>query len=238
MRTSLSGIVLTSLRYGEQSRVVRIFTKEQGMLAFMVRAERSKKRGSRSALYQPLTIVEVEARVAPNKELHTIQEIRLGESTICVQQDPHKCAQALFVAELVAKCLQEEEENADLYAYLSTSIRLLDALERHSSFHLALLVGLSRFWGIFPQLSDRTAFFDLREGRFSATRPMHSDILHGRASAHLAQLCGMDLAASAATIWRREERNMMVDDLLRYYTIQIAHFNGLLSHKVLQETFD
>jgi|GEM_PF-949882 len=237
MNTSLHGIVLTGMRYGERSRIVRIFTREQGMLSFVIHPERSKRKSSRAALYQPLTMVGIEAKIHAKKDLHSIRDIRLTEATISLHMQPEKSSQAMFVAELVAKCLQESDENTDLFDYLTSAILWLDSSEHANSFHLGLLLGLCRFWGFYPQTGDGHGFFDLREGRFKSARPMHRDIVEGALATQLEGLCGMDFDVISAKKMKREWRNEMVEILLKYYSIHIAHFNGLHSHRILQETF-
>ena len=55
------GIVLKSIRYGETSLVVTVFTELFGVQTYMVNGVRTnKKSGSKAALFQPSSILDME----------------------------------------------------------------------------------------------------------------------------------------------------------------------------------
>ena len=55
------GIVLRTIKYGETSLVVTMFTELFGMQTYMVNGIRtSKRQGAKAAMYQPAAIIEME----------------------------------------------------------------------------------------------------------------------------------------------------------------------------------
>jgi len=53
------GIVLGSLKYKESSLIVKIFTNAFGMQSYVVNGVRSSKSQGKTALYQPLTLLDM-----------------------------------------------------------------------------------------------------------------------------------------------------------------------------------
>ena len=50
------GIVLSALKYGESSRIVRVYTEEFGLLSFLVNSVGSKRGVVRSSMLLPLSL--------------------------------------------------------------------------------------------------------------------------------------------------------------------------------------
>ena len=84
-------------------------------------------------------------------------------------QDISKISIALFIAEVLYKCIREEEKNKTLFDFLHTSIQLLDEdSSGNNIFHLLFMIKLSKHLGFYPHNFKNTqkSYFDLREGLF------------------------------------------------------------------------
>ena len=64
MLKKTSGIVLSHIKYQETSIIVRIFTRDLGLKAYLVNGVRSMSKGSKIALYQPLTLDDPKTSLA------------------------------------------------------------------------------------------------------------------------------------------------------------------------------
>ena len=74
-----------------------------------------------------------------------------------------KSSVALFLAEVLNKCLKEEE-NRSLYCFLENSLIEFDRGEFDSQFHIRFLVGLSGYLGFSKYGKPKFSYFDLMNG--------------------------------------------------------------------------
>jgi len=57
---STSGIVLRSVKYGDTSSVVSIYTRQFGIQSYLVNGVRGAAKNSKVHLFQPASVVELE----------------------------------------------------------------------------------------------------------------------------------------------------------------------------------
>ena len=189
MIAATEGFVLREIRYGDTGSVVKIYTKDKGLRSFMVKGLRpsSSSRGSRKKLAQSalLPLLEVEFTYVEKREsqtLYSLQQFRPCSGGSRLYADVAKTCMLTFVAELLSKCLAEEQADDALYAGLSRFVwRLEEAEKPYGHYHIWFLLLLSRYLGCYPQTvvgvglgatkaqpaaAQTECFFDLQEGRF------------------------------------------------------------------------
>src|SRR5260221_9192687 len=105
------GIVLRTVKYGETSVIVSIFTELFGIQSYIVNGVRvSSKRGSgRANLFQPSAILDMIVYHNELKQLNRIKEFRWGHLYQHIFSDVKKNAVALFMVELLTRCLKQPE---------------------------------------------------------------------------------------------------------------------------------
>ena len=74
MLQKTQGIVLHSLKYKDTSIIVDIYTEVSGRASFLVPVSRSRKASVKSVLFQPLSLVELEADFRPNTAIYKVKE--------------------------------------------------------------------------------------------------------------------------------------------------------------------
>ena len=57
MEDKIQGFVLQSIRYGDSSLIVRIYTRDGGLQSYMVKGVRGKTSRNRIAFFQPMTFL-------------------------------------------------------------------------------------------------------------------------------------------------------------------------------------
>ena len=137
-----------------------------------------------------------------------------------------------------------------MFAYVSDAMQWLDMAEDgYANFHLTFLMRMSRFLGFYPNLEEWEVrgggeerestmpdmLFDLREGRFCTTAPLHRDFLQPDDARRIHILMRMDFPTMHLFRLNRTDRNRIVDVLLHYYRLHIPQFPELKSLSVLQE---
>ena len=156
MQETLRGIVLRTVKYGDTSIIVDLFTESHGRMSFMASISRAKRSVRSVSFWQPLSMVEFSAELLPNGgKLPRPSDVRTYYNYIDLPFSPIKSTLALFLAEFLSAALREEKENTPLYRYIESSLQWLDLADSPASianFHLAFLMHLSRFIGIYPNL--------------------------------------------------------------------------------------
>lgn len=160
MLQKTKGIVINYIKFKESSIIVKIYTESLGLQSYIINGIRSAKGKSKIALYQPLTLLELVVYHQKHKNrIFRISEARCSHPFQSIPYQQVKSGMALFITEILAKIIREEEENAELFNFLYHFIQYLD--EKPDSFehlHLYFLLKLPRFLGFQP--GSATEIFD------------------------------------------------------------------------------
>ena len=241
MLQKTEGIVLHVLKYNDTTNIVDIYTRKQGRASFLVKQSRSKKTMLKSVLFQPLSLVEIDADYRTTSTLYKIKEAKSIYPFQSIPYDPYKSAIALFIAEFLYRSLKEEAENEPMFAYLLHSIRWLDTCEHQSfaNFHLVFLMRLSRFLGLYPNVEDYVpgCFFDMQNACFTMQPPLHPAYLNAEESSKISLLLRMNYDTMHLFAMNRQERNRCLTVINTYYQLHLPDFPVLNSLEVLRELF-
>ncbi len=144
-----SGIVFKFFKYRETSVIAKVFTARFGLQTYIINSVRSGKKGKgKMALLQPLTLLDLVVYHKEGAEIQRLSEMRCSQPYKSIPYEVQKSAIALFIAEVLYKCIREEGESERLYLFLEQSMLVLDELdEGYQNFHLQFLLKLSRFLG-------------------------------------------------------------------------------------------
>lgn len=236
------GVVLHILKYKDASIIVDIYTEVTGRASFIVALPRSRKTVVKPMLFQPLSLVELEADFRPNTTIYKIKEAKSFYPFSSLPYDPYKSAIALFLSEFLYRAVREETENRPLFAYLQHSIIWLDECRSgFTNFHLVFLMRLSRFLGLYPNLSnyDKGDYFDLQNACFTPLRPqLHSQYINPEEASRLSMLMRMNYETMHLFTMSRVERARCLLIMNEYYRLHLPDFPVLKSLEVLKELFD
>lgn len=235
------GIVLNRVQYGETSLIVNVYTEKFGRQAYIVKGGRSKKSVSKSNLFRPFFLLEMEVYHREGKNIQSLKEVRITEALNNLIFDVRKSSIALFLTEVVSKVLREEEANPDLFLFLYNSIRYLDLCEDSvQNFHLYFLTKLTRFLGFYPQMnwSPEQAFFDMDNGRFVSAANFHAHCLNKAESRMLISLFNTSIDEINNLIMNAKNRDDILRAILNFYALQSQGFTSLKSLAVIRELFD
>ena len=238
MISSTRAIVLNSLRYGDSSLIVNLYTEIMGRQTVFVRGVFSKKATIRAALFQPLHLVETDLHYRANRQMQRISNMQLYYPFQSIPYNPVKTCIAMFIAEILHKTLREEEANPALFNFLHHTIQALDLNEcGTANFHLVFMVHYSRYLGFYPNTEQASVAtrFDLRRGSFvwtptDASPPPEYNQL-------LTQLFGMSFDRLDSLQLNHDQRNCLAEYLLQYYSMHIENFGKLKSFVILQNVF-
>jgi DNA repair protein RecO (recombination protein O) len=235
------GIVFHAIRYAESSLIARVYTDKLGLQSYLVRGARKPRAKLRVSLFQPLNILEMEVYHKEKSSLQNIREARPARIFESIPFDVRKSSIAMFLGDVMTKSIREEEANPDLFRFLDQMITRLDQLESEvADFHLQFLVHLSKHLGFSPQgsYSQQAPFFDMEEGGFCGNQPGHSNFMAYPESEHFSRLAGQSPSEAIRLKIDREDRNSLLEHIIRYYQLHNPGLQNIRSHQVLREIFD
>ncbi len=241
MTYKTKGIVLRTIKYGETSLVVTIFTELFGVQTYMVNGVRSSKKSMAKANYfQPAAILELVVYHHPSKSMQRIKEFSWAHLYQHLLQDVVMNSVAAYMVELLQKCLKQPEANSDLFNFCEDIFIQLDESHKTVAANMALFfsVQLPHFFGfkMTDNYSDTTPYLDLAEGLFTAQQPAHPNFMEGEYAATTSRLLKvMQTHELEEFTLNREFRRILLLKYQSYFALHIHDFGQMKTLQVLQE---
>lgn len=236
------GIVLRTVKYGETSLIATILTELFGVQSYLINGVRiSTKRGSGKAnLFQPSAILDLVVYHKELKHLNRIKEFKWSYLYQHIFSDVPKNAVALFMVELLTKCLKQPEANAYLFHFCEDAFIHLDESSGTvmANFPLFFALHLPVFFGfkISDHYSDKNSFLDLQEGMFVHEQPPHPYFLEGKQAEITNELLKVMQPAELEQIKLNHEfRRQLLFSCETYYALHIHDFGTMKTLPVLRE---
>lgn len=236
------GIVLRTVRYGETSVIALLFTEMFGIQSYLVNGVRtsSRKGTGKASLFQPSAILDMVVYHNELKQLQRIKEFRWGVIYQQILSDVKKNAVAIFMIELLTKCLRQPESNPELFHFAEDALLHLDTANDAiaANFPLFFAVHLPVFFGlrINDNYSEQCSFLDLQEGEFVKERPSHPHFLDERQATVTSQLLKVQQPLELESIKLNHDfrRNLLYAYEV-YYRLHIQDFGAMRTLPVLRE---
>ena len=119
MDDKIQGIVLQTIRYGDTSLIVKVFTRSLGLRSYMVKGAFNRNSKNRAALFQNLHLINYVEAGKPNKSnLGYLKDVQLSSVYQSIPFVMNKSAILLYVCELLTKTITEQEQNEALYDFI------------------------------------------------------------------------------------------------------------------------
>ncbi len=238
MQVTTKGIVLSSLKYGDSSLIVKIYTASDGLKSYLIKGILNSKKGKlKAAYFQPLTQLEIVAFHKNKGTLESIREARVFYHYATLHTDIAKNAMTLFLAEMLVNSIHEEEANTEMFYFIETSLQWLDVHEDISNFHISFLLGLTKYLGFYPDLEEMDSnTFDLAEGVFT-DRPSLNPMLTGENLKYFKRFLGINFDAIQKIKMSKENRRDLLKSLVLYFELHLQGFRKPRSLAILNEVF-
>jgi DNA repair protein RecO (recombination protein O) len=236
------GIVLRTVKYGETSVIVAIYTELFGIQSYLVNGVRAstKKSPARASLFQPAAILDLIVYHNELKNLQRIKEFKWGYLYQHIFSDVLKNSVGLFMIELLQKTIKQPEANPDLFHFIEDAFIHLDTSEQSVvanyplffALHLANLFGL-RFS---DDYNEQKSFLDLKEGEFVNQQPIHPHFLDGQYSYITSQLLRTMQPHELSEIkLNHETRGVLLNAYQTFYALHITDFGTMKTLPVLKD---
>ena len=237
MDDKIHGVVLQSIRYGDTSLIVKVFTREYGLRSYMVKGAFNRGASNRAALFQNLHFIQYVEAGKPNKgSLHYLKDVQLSMVYQSIPMVMNKSAILMYISELLSKTLTEEAPNATLYDFVHRSMQWLDLVEDgYANFPLYFTLELTRQLGFYPKANHQSGWcFDMMEGSFAHDYPLHPYYLDANDAALLSSLLDLGIDETCRLPLLIQQRRAMLDSLITFMRLHAPVMNDFHSHEVLQ----
>ena len=238
MLISTESISLNYVKYSETSIIVKCFTKSDGLKSYLIKGIRSSKKKSLNiGLFQPLTIIEIDANHKNKGNLESIRSAKISNSYKTVHIDIFKNSIVLFLSEVLAKSIKEEEKNIELFEFVKKSMIWLDNSEKFSNFHIQFLVKLLSFLGISPEKTEKTMNgFNMIDGVF-CEYDQSEFCINGELVDYFKSFLGTEFDDNIDEVNTSNKRKELIEFLIKYMQIHLPDFKRPKSLNILYELF-
>lgn len=234
------GIVLRTIKYGETSVVVTIFTELFGIQPYLVNGVRTSSKNSKAHFFQPSSILDLQVYHNELKNLQRIKEVKWNYLYKNILSEVLKNAIALYMVELLQKCLKQPENNTELFEFVEDALMVLDVSDDAvaANFPLYFSLQLTQFFGFTIQntFSNTLTILDLEEGTFIETDPHHQHFLEAGKSQLISELMKVQHPSELSQIsLNKFLRRDMLLALQTFYMLHLPDFGVMKTLPVLQE---
>jgi DNA repair protein RecO (recombination protein O) len=122
-----AGIILRTIRHGETSSIITVFTRRHGKVGLIAKgARRQIKKGCPLAL-ELFTEAEFVYYHKPSRDLQLLKELSLQHAHLGIRDSLSGMTLGSAILELLLRCLHEEDPHDDLYDATQEALAALDA---------------------------------------------------------------------------------------------------------------
>ncbi len=237
MDDTIQGIVLQSVRYGDTSLIVKVFTRSMGLRSYMVKGAFNHNSKNRAALFQNLHLINYIEAGKPNRgSLGYMKDVQLATVYQSIPFVMNKSAILMYVSELLSKTLTEQEQNEPLYDFISKSLLWLDLVHQdYANFPLYFTLELTRHLGFYPKTNHVAGYcFDMLEGSFTHDLPIHPYYFDTETATILSKMLDAGIDESCRLPLNVNQRRVLLDGLVVFVRLHAPVMNEFRSYDVLK----
>jgi DNA repair protein RecO (recombination protein O) len=240
---STRAIVLRTVKYGETSFIVSLYTELFGMQSCMVQGVRkaSKKGNNKAGFFTVGALLQIAMYHQGNKQLQRISDYQFDAVHTSISTSIVKNAIMVLMMEVVHHTLNEPEPNAELFLYLENVLQYIEEVNEHaltwmpSYFCIQYASWLG--FGINGKFSSATPLLHLQDGMFVPEQTSNgqfcttaeSEIISKLLHTHLADLNNLQMDNSL--------KRQVLHHAIEYLQFHIPHMATVKSLAVLEAVF-
>jgi DNA repair protein RecO (recombination protein O) len=227
-----NGFVIARIPYSETSLILRVFTLEQGLKAFLFQGAKKKK----GYLVAPLSPLEFAYYQRNDSSLAKMTEASMFLQLDTVYSHPIKSGLLFFQNEVLKEILHEGVEDRNLFHFIQAELRWLEHATEFTNYPIFWLLEITRSQGFIPQIEEQNGLFlDMENGLITKNAPATGHIYRTgeevNTLAHLIELTKEELLSTPIS---KAVREKLIHLLLEYFRFHFPHFGPLKSIEVLE----
>ena len=237
MLVNTFAIILSYIKYSDNSVIVNALTEQYGRISFMVYGVGSKK--NKLSAFQYLFILDLQIYYNPERDIQKLKEYKINPPLLSLTTDIRKSTLAMFIAEVITKTIKEEHQDITIFNFLKTAIFFLNELNNNLSiFHLVFLLKLSRLLGFSDFSKDILYnYYDYSEGIEKFGKPSHNHYLSKYDYELCSKLININFNNIESVVLSRDIKINLLDKIVDLYKVHNYEFNSLKSYTYFKEIF-
>jgi DNA repair protein RecO (recombination protein O) len=245
MIISTKAIVLKTIKYGETSLIVSLYTEALGVQSCIVQGVRksSKSGVQKSSFFIVGTLLHVSLYHQKQKNLQRIKDFQFYKIMPNISTSIVKNAIVVMIMEVLNHTIQEPEQNEDIFAFVESILQHIE-----SAYHIELkwiphffCLQFAQYLGFGIQYNydaKTAAYLHLTDGQFCSA-PLNavqyctaeqSYAIHVLNKANLNSLAQINIMAVP--------KKQILHQLIQYYTIHIPHMPSIKSIRIFETIFE
>jgi len=235
MIVSSQGIVLQNIKYSDNSLIVKIFTRTNGVVSFIIKNAFSKKSKQPASFFTPLTILDLIYNETSTEKIIFLKEVNIAHPFHSISLDLKKNTLLIFYQELLMKLLYNANAPVEhLFDFIKDHLlKLEDIQELSPDFHIIFLVQLIQQLGYTPELnfSLHTPYFSIEDSNYGSIVVDSPYFLSKEASFYLYNI----LKNNTYTIPNKKTRLELLNGMLLYIMKYNKQIKAIESVAILAE---
>ena len=235
---SLKAIIIGVIPYSDSSKIVKVLTREHGVLPVFVRV--SKKT---STYWHPLSVLEfTEVKRKNSNSLVAFKGVERGSTAIETLRDPKRTSLAFFIAEVLEKSILEGAHIEGVFDLIEEAVVLLEEDNFISNLHFYVLANTIKALGLMPEIiGDSGMSLHLETGEWHDVKPLLSKtsyLLRHDLAELMIKIPGMDFAYMRTLRLNQNDRKELLLAMVMFIQLHHAGLREIKSYEVLETIFD
>ena len=231
------GIICRTIKYGESSLILDIFSPDVGMRSYICSGVR-KKNTNKAAVMQVMNLIDFVCydHTGTKTSLSRIKEAKLRVIYKAIPFDIVRGTLGMFLLEVTRKSTSQIDDTSSIYEFIQSKFIELDTESvALRDFHITYLIQLASALGFEMQnnYNQEQFIFSLDEGVYVKLYEQSRNYIDIDLSKALHQYL-----SNASVLITREDRKRLLSYLVQYYQIHIEGFGNLKSLEVLYSLYD
>lgn len=237
----MKAIVIGAIPYSDSSKIVKILTRDEGVVPVFVRLGSGKARKKSNALWHPLSAVELEGYEQKN-DMGKFTNAGRALPANAILSDPKRTAVAFFISEVIEKSLKEG--GSDVFDMMWESVQLLENSDNVANLHFYVIARLVEVLGLMPESAPDEVHLNslnLDNGewsevaRFGITKDFH--YIEKDLAKIMMEIPGMDFAHMKALNLNPSDRKELLLAMVMFIQLHHAGIREIKSYDVLETIF-
>ncbi len=240
---STRAIVLRTVKYGETSFIVTLYTELFGIQSCMVQGVRkaSKKGNSKAGFFSVGAQLQIAMYHQGNKQLQRISDYQFDALHTSISTSVVKNAIVVLMMEVVHHTLNEPEPNADLYLYIETILQYIEQANEHTltwmPHYFCLQYANYLGFGVDGIYDTTTPILHLQDGMFVAQASSNGLCCTNFESEMISKLVHTSLAEFKDLQLENSLKRKVMHHAIQYLQLHIPHMATVKSLAVLEVVF-
>jgi DNA repair protein RecO (recombination protein O) len=227
LKINVQGFVLNHVKYSDNTRIIRFFTKQFGLVSALYNLSGKQKS---TAYLEPYALLEGQLYYNSNKAIHRLsQPSLLNHLPAVLQHKMEVSAIRFFICDILSKLLQESHKEESLFEYLERFDKELNGEDKLALKPIDFLIQLTHLLGFIIPDPSQILPWDMVRHEFVHQRPIHENYI----DADTIKL--LRVYNENSSLLTKAERKMILNDLLVYFSYHYPAIGRIKSLSVVEE---